>query len=91
MADIIARDGNLCVLCGDPFDLDAPWPAPLSPTVEHLECISWPDSAGDVLTNVGASHFTCNCRRSDNPHPAAARKRAELLAAQQLADREDVA
>lgn len=91
MADIIDRDGDLCVLCGEPLDLGAPWPSPLSPTVEHLECISWPDSAGDVLTNVAASHYTCNCRRHDNPHPAAACKRAELLAAQELADQEAIA
>jgi len=80
LADILERDGTVCVLCGEELDLNTAWPDPLSPTVEHLECIAWPDSAGDVLSNVALSHYTCNCRRSKNPHPAAARKRAELLA-----------
>lgn len=63
------------------MDLTAVWPDPKVPTVEHLECLSWPDSAGDVLLNVSAAHYDCNNRRRDQPHPAAERKRAELLAA----------
>lgn len=81
MAQIIERDGPLCVLCGEELDLDAVHPDPLSPTVEHLECIAWPNSAGDVLTNVAVAHYRCNNQRRTSPHPAAARKRAELLAA----------
>lgn len=79
LADILARDGTSCVLCGDELDLAARWPHPRSVTVDHLECLVWPGSPGDVLTNVGAAHLTCNVARSDRPHPAAARKRAELL------------
>lgn len=81
LAQIVERDGARCVLCGDDLDLDSIYPHPLSPTVEHLECLSWPDSAGDVFSNVGAAHARCNFKRGDRPHPAAARKRAELLAA----------
>lgn len=80
LAQIIERDGTLCLLCGEEMDLMAVWPDPKVPTVEHLECLSWPDSAGDVLLNVSAAHYDCNNRRRANPHPAAARKRAELLA-----------
>ena len=83
LEQLLERDGTLCVLCDDELDLEAAYPDPLSVTVEHLECISWPDSAGDVPSNVALSHFRCNCERSDRPHPAAARKRAELLAAEQ--------
>jgi hypothetical protein len=78
---LLERDGTLCVLCGAELDLDSVHPEPLSPTVEHLECISWPNSAGDVLQNVAVSHWSCNNDRRTRPHPAAARKRAELLAA----------
>ena len=81
MAELVARDGNACVLCDDELDWNAVHPEPLSPTVEHLECIAWPGSAGDVLSNVALSHFSCNTQRNIRPHPAAARKRAELLAA----------
>lgn len=82
LADIIERDGSSCVLCGEEIDLDLAWPHRRSLTVEHLECLSWTGSAGDVLSNVAVSHLTCNLGRSDRPHPAAARKRAELLAAE---------
>jgi hypothetical protein len=81
MAQLIERDGTCCVLCGEELDLTVCYPELLAPTVEHLECIVWPDSAGDVLSNVAVSHWDCNNRRRDKPHPAAARKRAELLAA----------
>lgn len=82
--EVVARDGTKCLLCGEELDFFAAHPDLLAPTIEHLECISWPDSAGDVLANVALSHFTCNCQRGDRPHPAAARKRAELLTAEQL-------
>lgn len=82
---ILERDGSLCVLCDEEMDLTAEHPDLLAATVEHLECISWPGSAGDVLSNVAAAHFTCNSSRNNRPHPAAARKRAELLAAERAA------
>ena len=90
LEQILERDGIDCVLCGEELDLDAVAPAPWAATVEHLECISWPGSAGDVFGNVAAAHATCNFKRHNNPHPAAARKRAELLAAEQLAPTLDV-
>lgn len=79
IVDILMRDGDDCVLCGEPLDLDTAFPDPRSLTVEHLECISWPRSAGDVLANVAAAHYLCNVRRCNRPHPAAARKRVELI------------
>lgn len=78
-AQLLERDGKNCVLCGRVLNLAVEHPHPMSPTTEHLECLSWPNSPGNVLTNVALSHFTCNTRRRDRPHPAAARKRAELL------------
>lgn len=85
MAQLIERDGMLCVLCDRKLNMAVTHPHPMSPTVEHLECISWPGSAGDVLTNVAVAHYRCNNDRRANPHPAAARKRAELLAASEAA------
>lgn len=82
LQDIIARDGLDCVLCGGELELAADWLHPRSVTVEHLECVSWPDSAGDVLANVAAAHRKCNRDRGNKPHPAADRKRTELLAVQ---------
>lgn len=83
--ELLERDGADCVLCSEPLDLSVTYPEPLAPTIEHLECISWPDSAGDVPSNCSLAHFRCNSKRGDRPHPAAARKRAELLAAEQAA------
>ena len=85
LEQLLERDGTLCVLCDEELDLDAAYPDPLSVTVEHLECISWPESAGDTPSNVALSHFTCNMQRGVDPHPEAARKRAELLEAEQVA------
>ena len=85
VAELVERDGTHCVLCNEPLDFEARHPEPSSPTVEHLECIAWPDSAGDVPSNVALAHFLCNSTRNVRPHPAAARKRAELLAAEAAA------
>lgn len=84
MDQLLERDGTLCVLCSEELDLTVVYPDPLAPTVEHLECIVWEDSAGDVLSNVAVSHWACNNARRTRPHPAAARKRAELLAVERV-------
>ncbi len=83
LEDLLERDGTKCVLCGEELDLTTAYPEPLAPTVEHLECIVWPGSPGDVLSNVAVSHWDCNNKRRTRPHPAAARKRAELLTAEE--------
>ena len=78
--EILERDGANCVLCGEELDLEAGQYQTKAATIEHLECISWPNSAGDVLSNVALAHWSCNMRRGTSSHPAAVRKRAELLA-----------
>lgn len=86
LVELLERDGTDCVLCGNPLNLTASYPDPNAPTVEHLECLSWPGAtAGDTPSNCGVSHWGCNNARRDKPHPAAARKRAELLAAEAAA------
>lgn len=77
--DILDRDGALCVLCEEEMDFAAHWPDPQAVSVEHLECLSWPGSAGDVLANVALAHFGCNNRRRAGFHPLAAAKRAVLV------------
>lgn len=79
--DLLDRDGTLCVLCEDELDFAARWPDPQAVSVEHLECLSWPDSAGDVLANVALAHFGCNLRRGARRHPLAAAKRVALVVA----------
>lgn len=79
LAGLLERDGADCVLCGLAMDLGADYPDPGSVTIEHLECISWPGSAGDVPSNVALAHAFCNWSRNDKPHPRAAAKRADLL------------
>lgn len=79
LAEIIERDGTRCVLCDEELDANATWPDLRATTIEHLECLAWPGSPGDVLSNVAAAHFSCNNRRRTNPHPAAAAKRAALV------------
>lgn len=85
VAELLERDGTDCVLCDRPLNLAVEYPHPMALTIEHLECISWPGSAGDVPTNVALSHWRCNDQRRDKTHPASARKRAELLAAEAAA------
>lgn len=83
-AELRERDGDDCVLCGEALNFAVRTPHPMSVTVDHLECLSWPDSAGDVPSNVALAHRTCNLQRHNRPHPAAAAKRAVLLAAEAL-------
>lgn len=78
--DLLERDGTVCVLCEEELDFSARWPEPRAVTVEHLECLAWPDSPGDTLANTALACFECNIRRGDRPHPRAAAKRAALLA-----------
>lgn len=82
ISQLIERDGNVCVLCERLLNSTVQYPHPMSTTVEHLECLSWPNSPGNVMTNVALAHFTCNASRRNSPHPAATAKRAELLAAE---------
>lgn len=81
---LIERDGTACILCTEEIDLTLRYPDVRCLTVDHLEPLSWPDSAGDVPSNCGLAHFSCNSSRGNKPHPAAARKRAELLAAESI-------
>lgn len=62
-AEIFARDGWRCRLCGGPTHRDRVVPHPKAPTIDHIT----PLSAGghDVPTNVQCAHFICNSLKSD--------------------------
>lgn len=58
VAELVARDGDACSLCGDILDLSIRWPAPYAPTVDHVV----PGSLGGTGEpgNLAAAHFRCN-------------------------------
>lgn len=61
LADVVARDGNRCHLCGKVVNLRLSGTDRLGPTVDHLV----PIAAGgkDELANVRLAHRSCNCGR----------------------------
>lgn len=58
VAELMARDGDGCSLCGGAMDPATKWPAPLAPTVDHIV----PGSLGGSgePENLAAAHFRCN-------------------------------
>lgn len=62
-ADVHARDGWTCRLCGGPIDPEVAWPDPMSASVDHIV----PLSAGGAHTmaNVQSAHLGCNSRKRD--------------------------
>jgi hypothetical protein len=62
VAELIARDGNLCGLCNTPIDLRCKFPHPLSATEGHIiprgrrGCSERPD-------NRRLEHLNCNLRK----------------------------
>jgi len=59
--DIFERDGWDCQLCSEPIDRSAPWPAPRSPSIDHI--VPLVAGGGDMPNNVQASHLGCNLRK----------------------------
>ncbi len=60
---VFARDGYLCMLCGDPLDMDAEFPDPNYPTIDHILALS---VGGDhSYANVQAAHFRCNTAKGN--------------------------
>lgn len=60
---VYARDGWVCGICGKDIDPDLRYPDYYSASLDHVVPLS---KGGDHLyTNVQASHFICNSRKSD--------------------------
>lgn len=66
---MLAEYGHLCVLCGEPIELDrdALTYSTRGPSVEHL----LPRSRGgsDELDNLRPAHRSCNSARGNRPVP----------------------
>lgn len=60
---VFERDGYLCKLCGLPLDMDAKFPHPLSPTLDHIIPIN--KGGHHLYTNLQAAHFRCNTAKGD--------------------------
>jgi 5-methylcytosine-specific restriction endonuclease McrA len=59
--EIFERDGWICGICCAPIDCVIGWPAPKSPSIDHIQPIS---KGGDhTRDNVQASHLRCNLRK----------------------------
>lgn len=62
--DVYERDGWVCGLCALPVDQGAAWPAPLSPSLDHILPLS--KGGHHVLSNVQLAHLSCNVRKGAN-------------------------
>ncbi|MFJ9374424.1 HNH endonuclease [Streptomyces sp. NPDC101455] len=58
LAEIAARDGYLCALCGLTVDMAIASPLPDSPSIDHIFPISV--SRDDTRSNVQLAHRRCN-------------------------------
>jgi 5-methylcytosine-specific restriction endonuclease McrA len=60
---IFKRDNWTCQLCGEPLDMQAEFPHPLYPTLDHMIPLSW---GGDhTFGNVWSAHFGCNIKKGN--------------------------
>jgi len=63
-AEIFARDGHRCLLCGDLLAMAETVPHPLAPTIDHVLPLA--RGGAHAPWNVQAAHFLCNSRKRDN-------------------------
>lgn len=56
-----ARDGDHCYLCEEPIDFDLSWPAPHSPSLDHVVPLS--RGGAHSLQNTAMAHLVCNLRK----------------------------
>ncbi|HKV68352.1 MAG TPA: HNH endonuclease signature motif containing protein [Gaiellales bacterium] len=59
--ELLARDGDLCPLCGLPLDLSLGARHPNGVTFDHIIRVA--DGGGDDLDNLQLAHRPCNTRR----------------------------
>ncbi|MDX2892491.1 HNH endonuclease signature motif containing protein [Streptomyces scabiei] len=58
LAEIAARDGGRCGLCGRRVSMKWKAPHPKSPTIDHLMPVS--EGGDDSRANVQLAHWGCN-------------------------------
>lgn len=63
IADLVERDGPACRLCGEAVDLEAKWPAPMSPSKDHKIPIT--RGGMHVADNLQLAHLYCNTSKGN--------------------------
>lgn len=83
-AEIAARDGYACGICKAPVAMDAVWPDPLSPSLDHVV----PLARGGVHDplNVQLAHLGCNSSKGDRLTQAERIAKANIAIREQVAD-----
>ncbi|MEV7472229.1 HNH endonuclease [Pseudarthrobacter oxydans] len=66
---VFERDGYECKLCMHPLDMDAKFPHPWSPTLDHIQPLS--KGGHHLYVNLQAAHFHCNTAKGDRVDPEA--------------------
>lgn len=61
VADLVARDGAACSLCGEVVDLDVKWPHPMSATRDHV--VPYSLGGSNAAENLALAHAVCNTRK----------------------------
>lgn len=60
---VFERDSYVCKLCRMPLDMNAKFPHPLSPTLDHI--IPLNKGGHHLYVNLQAAHFRCNTAKGD--------------------------
>lgn len=60
---VFERDAYECKLCYKPLDMEAKFPHPLSPTLDHIIPIN--KGGHHLYVNLQAAHFRCNTAKGD--------------------------
>lgn len=60
---VFERDNWTCGICNEPVDREAPWPAPSSPSLDHI--VPMAVGGGHVYENVQCAHLRCNVIKND--------------------------
>ena len=60
---VYERDKKTCQLCKKPVDLSLGSKHPMSPTLDHIECISWSLIPNNSAGNLRLTHRSCNSSR----------------------------
>jgi 5-methylcytosine-specific restriction endonuclease McrA len=67
----VARTQSVCHLCGQPINFDLDSHDPMSFQVDHVVPRSVAPELAEALSNLKASHRSCNRAKSNRTEPAA--------------------
>lgn len=63
--EVYLRDKETCQLCHEWIDYSLSRKDKMGFSIDHIVPLSWEDSPGDVLSNVQASHLSCNLSKGN--------------------------